>query len=64
MISLKKLLDMVWADAVERCGMSEEEWRRRGCPLPEQPKEPTQLSPIRYDLELIEGPDGKVYWVE
>ena len=49
MISLKDLLDMVFTESIE------------GNKAPESAK---GLSPIRYDLELIEAEDGTLNWVE
>lgn len=61
---MKVLLDMVATEAIEYGGMSEDEYRKRGCPLLETSGNKTDLPPIRVDLELLCGEDGKLYWVE
>jgi len=64
MIGMKSLLNMVITDAIERGGMSEEEWSRAGYPIPENPKNDINLPPIDYRLELLRRKDGTLYWSE
>lgn len=64
MISIEGLLGIVATEAIERGGMSEEQWEREGCPIPETPLQDRALPPIDYKLELTKNPDGTYSWVE
>jgi len=64
MISVNKLLDMIATEAVEDGGTSEAELREHGLAVMEKPAPAVKVPPIRYDLELIRGKDGRLYWVE
>lgn len=61
MISMDSLLGMIWTEGV--IGEVED-----SCGVPLGPAEHSRkipkLPPIRYDLELIELPDGSYEWVE
>jgi hypothetical protein len=62
MISMDNLLNMVATEAIE--GWVDEHGRaiipERREPTPEEKR----LKPIRYDLELIEQPNGSYKWIE
>ena len=46
-------------------GMSEEELREEGCPMPEVSVRKNEVLPsMQYDLELIKEPDGTLKWYE
>lgn len=66
--SIKVLLDMVYAEAIEglRDHYFDEARNRSYIHLePEIYAKPqSNLSPIKFDLELIQNPDGSLEWVE
>jgi hypothetical protein len=55
MIGIDALLDMVCTEVLE----ADQSGGERKLSAAE-----AALPPIRYELELIQGPDGKPYWVE
>ena len=63
MINIETHLKIIATEAIESGGMSEEQWKREGCPLPEFPSK-KKSAPIDYKLELIQEEDGTIYWVE
>ena len=63
MLTIDELLGIIWSEAVEHGGMTEEQWKAEGCPVSYRPED-KNLPAIRYDLELIEREDGTLYWVE
>ena len=67
MAPLEQLLGMIITEAVEGQGISEDHpdetnilYHNR----PEQYQPVANLSPIRYDLELIKKKDGSLEWIE
>lgn len=56
MIALKNLLNIICTEAFEYDGIHEVPDHKYGAP-----REPPAL---RYDLELVEEPDGGLHWVE
>ena len=69
MISIDVLLDMVATEAIEggsRDHYFDEFRNREYVPEPRyiQPETKTKLPPIKFDLELIRGSNGSLYWVE
>lgn len=67
--SIKVLLDIVATETIEGGSRDHyfDEFRNREY-IPPEPERYTQskteLPPIRIDLELLERPDGSLYWVE
>ena len=64
MISVENLLGIIATEAIEYGGMSEEQWRKEGCQMPERLHNLEGLPPIQYNLELLRRDDGTLYWVE
>ena len=58
MNSLQSLMGMVLQEAIEW----EREYTRLDNPTNYELSE--NLPPIRFDIELLERPDGSLYWVE
>lgn len=67
MNSIESLLGMIRYEALMYSGMTEEQWREEGYPMPYEyraHKYDQDLPPIDFPLELVKSSDGKFYWVE
>jgi len=57
MNSIQEILDMIVTEAILEGGVE-------CCSCPKKSADASNLPPIHYELELLERPDGTLYWVE
>ena len=64
MNSIDEILGMIATEGIEHGGMSEEQLRAEGYPIPKSLSYEEDLPPMRYNLGLVRKEDGTLYWYD